>query len=68
MGMERPEMYSLVGAKTSVTCAGRQTTPSQLIWYRSENGNMHQLGWTYCHGTVFAPRQYVYLKEATGME
>ena len=68
MGMERPEMYSLVGAKTSVTCAGRQTTPSQLIWYRPENGNMRQLGWTYCHGTVFAPRQYVYLKEATGME
>ena len=58
----------LVGAKTSLTCAGRQTTPSELIWYMPENGKMRQSGWNYCHGTVLAPRQYVYLKEPTGME
>ena len=50
---------SLVGTKTPLTCAGR---------YRAENGNLRKLGWTYHHGTVFAPRQYLYEKEATGME
>ena len=58
----------LVDAKTSLTCAGRQTTPSQGSQYRSENGNLWKVGWTYCHGTVFAPRQCLYQKKATGME
>ena len=59
---------SFVGAKTPLTCAGRQTTLSQRSWYRPENGNLHILGWTCRHGAVFAPRQYLYQKEATGME
>ena len=29
---------------------------------------MRKLGWTYRYGTVFAPRQYLHQKEATGME
>ena len=58
----------LLGAKTPLTCAGRQTTPSQGIRYRPENGNLRKLGWTYRHGTVFAPREYLYQKEATGKE
>ena len=33
-----------------------------------ENGNLRILGWTCHHGAVFAPRQYLYQKEATGME
>ena len=36
--------------------------------YRAANENLRKLGWTYRHGTVFAPRQYLYQKEATGME
>ena len=32
MGMERPEMYSFSRYKTALTCAGRQTTPSQGRW------------------------------------
>ena len=56
--MERPEMCSPSRCKTPVICAGRQTTPPQGKRYRHENGNLRILGWTYRHGTVFAPRQY----------
>ena len=59
---------SLVGAKRPLTCAARQTTPSQMSRYRVEYGTLRKLGWTYRHGTVFAPRQYLHQKEATGME
>ena len=58
---------SLVGAKTPLTCAGRQTTPYEMRRYRVDNGNFHKLGSTYRHGTVFAPKKYLYQKEATGI-
>ena len=58
----------LVGAETPLTCAGRQTTPSHGGRNRAENGNLHKLGWTIRHGKAFAPRQYLYPKEATGMD
>ena len=58
----------LVGVKTLLTCAGHQTTPSQGSRYRTENGNLCKIGWSYLHSTVFAPIQYLYQKEATGME
>ena len=58
----------LVGAKTELTCADRQTTPSQGRWYRADKGNLCILAWNYRHGTVFTPWQYLYQKEATGME
>ena len=51
----------LVGAKTPLTCVGRQTTPSQGRRYRDENGNLRKLG-IYRIGTVFAPKQYLYQK------
>ena len=41
------QCISLVGAKTPLTCAGRQTTPSQGRRYTVENGNLRKLGWTY---------------------
>ena len=53
----------LVGAETLLTCAGRQATPSHGGRYRAENGNLHKLGWTYRHGTVFATKKYAYPKE-----
>ena len=59
---------SLVGAKSPLTCVGRQSTVCQGRQYRVGNGNLRKLGWTYRHGTVFAPRQYSHQKEATGME
>ena len=67
-GMEKPEMYFPTKCKTPLTCAGRGTTQSQWSWYSPENGNFRKKGWTYRHGTMFAPRQYLYQKEATGMD
>ena len=58
----------LVGAITPLNCAGRHNTPSRGRQYRAQNGKFGKLGRTYCHGTVFAPRKYLYQKEATGME
>ena len=58
----------LVGAKTILTCAGRQNTQSRLMRYRAKTGKLRKLGRTYRHGTVFEPRKYLYQKEATGME
>ena len=58
----------LVGAITELTCAGRQNTQSQLMRYRVKTGKVRKLGRTYRHGTVLAPRKYLYQKEATGME
>ena len=58
----------LVGAKTILTCAGRQTTTSRVRQYRAQNGKLRKFWWNNHHGTVFAPRQFLYQKEATGME
>ena len=59
---------SLVGAKSPLTCVGRQSTVCQGRQHRGGNGNLRKLGCTYRHGTVFAPKQYSHQKEATGME
>ena len=58
----------LVGAITPLNCAGRHNTSSRGRQYRAQNGKFGKLGRTYGHGTVFAPRKYLYQKEATGME
>ena len=58
----------LVGAITPVNCAGRHFTQSRGTQYRAQKGKFGKLGWNYRHGTVFAPRKYLYQKEATGME
>ena len=57
-----------VGAITPFNCAGRYNTPCRGRQYRAQNGKFSKLGRTYGHGTVFAPRKYLYQKEATGME
>ena len=58
----------LVGAIIALTCAGRQNTPPRGRQYRAQYGKFGKLGRTCGHGTVFAPRKYLYQKEATGME
>ena len=58
----------LVGAKTALTSAGLQPTLSHVTQYRAENGNLQKSGSTFRHDTVFAPKQCLYQKEATGME
>ena len=59
---------SLVGAKTSLTCARLQMIPSQVSQYRAENGNLRKSESTVCHGAMFAPKQCLYKKEAKGIE
>ena len=49
----------LVGAITSLTSAGRQNTRFRGRQYRAQNGMLGELGLTYGHGTVFAPRKYL---------
>ena len=58
----------LVGAIAPLKCEGRQNIPSRGRQYRAQNGKFGKLGRTYGHGTVFAPRKYLYQKDATGME
>ena len=58
----------LVGAKISRTYAGLQTTLPHVSQYRTENGNLRKSRSTFCHGTVFPPKQHLYQKEATGVE
>ena len=58
----------LVSAITPLNCAGRHNTPSRGRQYRAQYGKLGKLGRTYLHGTLFAPRKYLYQKEATGME
>ena len=47
---------------------GLQTTPSHVSQYMAENLNFWKSGTPVCHGTVFAPKQCLHQKEATGME
>ena len=58
----------LVGAITPHNCAGRHNTPSRGMQYTAQKGKFGKLGRTYGHGTVFAPRKYLYQNEATDME
>ena len=58
----------LVSAITLLTCAGRESTASPGRRYRAQNGKLPKFGRTYRHGTMLAPRKYLYQKEATGMQ
>ena len=59
---------ALVAADTVLTSAGPQTTPCHGGQYRVQRGNLRNFGPTKLHGTAFAPMQWLYQKEATGME
>ena len=56
-----------VYGKPPPTCEGLQTTPFRRWLYRAENGNMRNFGPTNPLGTAFAPKQWLYQKEATGI-
>ena len=60
-------MQSLVSAERVLPNTGLQTFRSQAAPYGADNGNLRKLGATFRLGTVFALRQYLYEKEATGM-
>ena len=59
---------ALVGADTVLITAWLQSTSFHGGLYRPPNGNMRNFGLTNPHGTAFAPMQWLYQKEATGME
>ena len=59
---------ALIVADTSLTSAGPETTPCHGGQYRVHRGNLRKFGPTKPHGTAFAPMQWLYQKEATGME
>ena len=59
---------ALVGADIALTSAGPQTTPCHGGQYRVHQGNMRNFWPTNTHGTASAPMQWLYQKEATGME
>ena len=59
---------ALVGADVALTSAGLQTTPCHGGQYRVNQGNMRNFGPTITHGTASEPMQWLYQKEATGME
>ena len=56
-----------VGAENALVVTGLQTNRLRLSPHVLENGNLGKLGATYLQGTVFAPRQCLYQKEASGM-
>ena len=59
----------LVGANTAPTCArARKITMFRTLRIGPPIENGGKFGWTDRHGTLFAPRQCLYQKEATGME
>ena len=59
---------ALVGAEVVHTSAGPQTTLFHGRHYKDGNGNVRNFGPTNPHGTAFAPKQWLYQKESTGME
>ena len=58
----------LVGADTVLITVWPQSTPFHGGWYGASNGNMRNFGSTNPHSAAFAPKQWLYQKEATGME
>ena len=58
----------LVIAKTPLTCVVRQSTPSRGRQYKAPRGKFQKLVQIYHHGIGFAPRKYLYQKEANDME
>ena len=59
---------SLVGADTVLTSVWPQITGVNWGYYRVQKGNMRNFGPTNAHGIAFGPKQWLYQKEATGME
>ena len=60
--------FNQVGADTALTTAWKQSTPFHHGQYRSKNGNKRNFCHTNPDGTALAPKQWLYEKEATGME
>ena len=51
---------------TYLCVPSKYTVSREAVWV--QNGKLPRLGRTYHHGTVFAPRKYLYQNEASVME
>ena len=68
LGCRSQKYYPWVVAKRIQASTGLQITRIHVSPYRAENANFRNFGASYCHGTVFARKQYLYQKEALGMQ
>ena len=59
---------TLVGADTVLTSEGPRSIQIHGGLDRAQNGNIQNFGPSNPHGAAFAPKQWLYAKEATGME
>ena len=65
----RVQKYNFWGRVKSVrTCTKLQITHIHASPYRAYNPNFRNFGASYCHGTVFVRKQYLYQKEALGIQ
>ena len=67
-GMESSKMYYLSWCRYRTYHCVAAKYPVSWGQYRAQNGNMRNFGPTNPHGTAFASKQWLYQKEATGME
>ena len=58
----------LVGADTVLTSSGQKLPRFMGVSIGPRNGNMRNFRPSNRYGTAFAPKQWLYQKEATGME
>ena len=65
--MERLDMYSASRCNIPNYLCRPSNYPvsMELVW--AQNGKLPKFVRTYCQGAMFAPRKYLYQKEATGM-
>ena len=56
------------GAKSPLRSTSLRTFRFHAAPYRADSTNLRQFGATFRHGTVFAPMQCLYRKEAKGMQ
>ena len=59
---------ALVGAENPLTSSGPKNTPLHGGRCRIENGNLRNFVHPNPHGSPFAPKQFLYQREATCME
>ena len=67
-GMETQKCNPCFGAESPPRSTGQQTTRFHAAPYRTVSANFPKVGASFRRGTVFAPIQSTYEKEATGME
>ena len=66
--MESPKMYCPGRCRYVLTTAWKQSTPFHGVQYRAQIGNKRNFHPTNPHDTGFAAKQWLFQKEATGME